>query len=87
MSARKKIIPTRKSKHNTEKQNGSLCSGDQKIEQPSKKKKIFISKRLVNSIDAALDEVNYDQMRLTENNVIHTGYLGSAKKLTLREFI
>ena len=50
-------------------------------------KKILISKRLVNSIDAALDEVNYDQMRLTENNVIHTGYLGSAKKLTLREFI
>ena len=33
MSARKKIIPTRRSKHNTEKQNVSLCSGDHKIEE------------------------------------------------------
>ena len=65
----------------------SSCSGDQKIEQPSKKKKILTSKRLVNSINAALDEVNYDQMRLIDNDVTHTGYLGSAKKLTLREFI
>eukprot|EP00112_Aurelia_sp_Birch-Aquarium-sp1_P021631 Seg5874.2 transcript_id=Seg5874.2/GoldUCD/mRNA.D3Y31 product="hypothetical protein" protein_id=Seg5874.2/GoldUCD/D3Y31 len=49
----------------------------EKVKRPKRK---LTKYKLVNSLDAALDEENYKELNLSESDTIHVGYLGSRKK-------
>lgn len=50
----------------------------EKVKRPKRK---LTKYKLVNSLDAALDEENYKELNLSESDTIHVGYLGSCKKM------